>query len=211
MRVKDLGQNSGNAQLINLNGILLVFKPEPREPYGVQLWRSNGTESGTVAIKLFTSVSYGRSVWDADFAIANGVLLFGAADEENGVGLWRSDGTAAGTVRIRDGVAGGFSLPPSFVTVAGSKVFFTANDSLHGEELWSLPLAAISGPCVGDCDNDTKVTVDELVRGVNIALGDLLLGQCPSFDTNQDHRVTVDELVAGVSAALNGCVPNGKP
>lgn len=61
------------------------------------------------------------------------------------------------------------------------------------------------GPCVGDCDDDHKVTVDELVKGVNIALGNLTLDQCSAFNCNGTGHVTVDCLVKGVNAALNGC------
>lgn len=59
--------------------------------------------------------------------------------------------------------------------------------------------------CVGDCSDDKKVTVDELVRGVNIALGHALVADCSAFDTNADRRATVNELVAAVAAALAGC------
>ena len=59
--------------------------------------------------------------------------------------------------------------------------------------------------CTGDCNEDSLVTVDELVKGVNIALGQLPVGDCPAFDANEDGAVTVDELVAGVNAALSGC------
>ena len=60
-------------------------------------------------------------------------------------------------------------------------------------------------PCVGDCNDDHEVTVDELIKGVDIALGTLPLGDCPSFDTNGDGEVTVNELIQGVNNALNGC------
>ena len=59
--------------------------------------------------------------------------------------------------------------------------------------------------CVGDCDMNGEVTVDELVRGVSIALGNLPLSRCFSVDSNGNHNVTVDELVAAVNDALNGC------
>jgi hypothetical protein len=49
------------------------------------------------------------------------------------------------------------------------------------------------------------VTIDELIKGVNIALGALPLEACPPFDRNEDGAVTVDELVAAVSNALYGC------
>jgi hypothetical protein len=65
--------------------------------------------------------------------------------------------------------------------------------------------APLSVPCVGDCDQNGSVSVDELVKGVNIALGSASLDDCPSFDTNGDDRVTIDELIAAIDAALKGC------
>jgi hypothetical protein len=59
--------------------------------------------------------------------------------------------------------------------------------------------------CVGDCDDKGTVTVDELVMGVNIALGTATLDDCDAFDSSHDGTVTVDELVIAVNAALNGC------
>ncbi|MFQ5667609.1 MAG: hypothetical protein ACE5I7_14450 [Candidatus Binatia bacterium] len=61
--------------------------------------------------------------------------------------------------------------------------------------------------CAGDCDTSNSVTVDELVRGVRIALGSLALADCASFDANADGQVTVDELLQAVNAALVGCPP----
>jgi hypothetical protein len=50
------------------------------------------------------------------------------------------------------------------------------------------------------------VTVDELVRAVNIALGSGPADECPGADVNRDGQVTIDELVKAVNAALSGCV-----
>ena len=49
------------------------------------------------------------------------------------------------------------------------------------------------------------VTVDELVTGVNIALGTTMLDQCQAFDCNGNGHVTVDCFVHAVNRALNGC------
>jgi hypothetical protein len=59
--------------------------------------------------------------------------------------------------------------------------------------------------CAGDCGGDRMVTVNELITGVNIALGAAGAGQCPSVDGNGDGAVVVNELVAAVANALNGC------
>jgi parallel beta-helix repeat protein len=57
---------------------------------------------------------------------------------------------------------------------------------------------------VGDCDGDGNVTVDELILGVGIILGNELVTDCPTFDRNGDGQITVDELVRAVTAALLG-------
>jgi pimeloyl-ACP methyl ester carboxylesterase len=59
--------------------------------------------------------------------------------------------------------------------------------------------------CVGDCDGDGEVTIDELILGVNIALGTMSVDVCHAFDVNWDGQVTVEELVSAVDAALDGC------
>src|SRR5262249_35031737 len=49
---------------------------------------------------------------------------------------------------------------------------------------------AASG-CIGDCNNDVAVTVDEIVIGVNIALEAAPLARCPRFDCNGTGQATV--------------------
>lgn len=66
-----------------------------------------------------------------------------------------------------------------------------------------------TGGCVGDCNGDNAVTVNELIKGVNIALGNAELDTCPSFDTNGDLEVTINEIIQAVNAALTGCPPSG--
>lgn len=60
-------------------------------------------------------------------------------------------------------------------------------------------------PCGGDCNADGMVTVDELLRGVNIALGNQPISDCLGFDRSGDGTVTVDELIFAVTLALDGC------
>ena len=65
--------------------------------------------------------------------------------------------------------------------------------------------------CVGDCNGDGKVTIDELILGVNIALGTQSVDVCPAFDVNSDGQVTIDELVSAVNNALDGCPATATP
>jgi alpha-tubulin suppressor-like RCC1 family protein len=67
------------------------------------------------------------------------------------------------------------------------------------------PLPPPPIPCVGDCNGDGQVTVDELIIGINIALGNALLSACPQFDQNNDGAITVNEIIVAVNNALNGC------
>lgn len=58
--------------------------------------------------------------------------------------------------------------------------------------------------CTGDCNGDDLVTIDELVAGVDLALG-RNRGGCAAFDGNQDGSVRIDELVGAVAGALFDC------
>jgi hypothetical protein len=71
--------------------------------------------------------------------------------------------------------------------------------------------SAAQGQCVGDCDGNGEVTVDELIVGVDIVLGTAALDDCPSFDADGNGEVTVDELIVGVNNALQGCGPTPTP
>lgn len=60
-------------------------------------------------------------------------------------------------------------------------------------------------PCIGDCNGNGVVTVNEIIIGVNIALGNAPVTACPAFDPNHDDRVGINELIAAVSNLLYGC------
>lgn len=59
-------------------------------------------------------------------------------------------------------------------------------------------------PCP-DCDDDGRVTVDELVTHIGIALQTSPLDACVVADADGDGVVTVHEVIGGVQAALGGC------
>ncbi len=59
--------------------------------------------------------------------------------------------------------------------------------------------------CAGDCNQDTQVTIDEILALVNIALGNSELPSCPAADISGDGMVTIDEIILAVGDALNDC------
>lgn len=66
--------------------------------------------------------------------------------------------------------------------------------------------------CVGDCNRDHQVTVDEILTMVNIDLGNLPITACLRGDGNGDGMITVDEILLAENNALNGCpVPGLAP
>lgn len=71
----------------------------------------------------------------------------------------------------------------------------------------ATPTASPTPPpgCVGDCDGGGTVTIDELIRGVSIALGNTALEACPVFDPGGNGTVEVNEIITAVNNALNGC------
>jgi DNA-binding beta-propeller fold protein YncE len=59
--------------------------------------------------------------------------------------------------------------------------------------------------CLGDCNRDCVVTIDELIRGVGVGLNTAPLDQCVAFDGDFDGTVAISELVQGIGRSLNGC------
>ena len=60
--------------------------------------------------------------------------------------------------------------------------------------------------CRGDCDGDGAITVAELVRLVNVALGSLPLEDCAAGDRNGDGAIAIDELTRAVQHAIDECL-----
>ncbi len=95
------------------------------------LWKTDGTNAGTIQIKSFSSIR--------DMFKFNNMLYFRADDGVNGIELWKSDGTTPGTQMVKNinptgDFMGSFDL---WLNVVGlNEFFFTAEDGIHGRELW---------------------------------------------------------------------------
>ncbi len=63
----------------------------------------------------------------------------------------------------------------------------------------------IGTSCVGDCNGDGQVAINELIRGVNINLGNADVSTCLAMDGNGDGFVAINELIQAVNNSLNGC------
>lgn len=92
----------------------------------------------------------------------------------------------------------------------GEDALFGAGNSVDGSEdqagdEFSTTTIAIRVRCAGDCSDDEMVTVDELVHGIDIALGGHPIDDCPLADGDGDGTVSISDLVAAVDSAVNGC------
>lgn len=110
---------------------------------GPELWRTDGTAAGTV---LVADLFPGRDGTQfSELTDARGQLYFAADRGLEGSEPWRSDGTPAGTELLKDirpGIVPGYlgdrqaSSEPREFTPVGSIVVFSADDGVHGRELW---------------------------------------------------------------------------
>ncbi len=66
-----------------------------------ELWKSDGTEAGTVLVKKFRPNSYDYAYTKNLIAAPNGTDLFFSANDGTGMALWKSDGTTDGTTIIK--------------------------------------------------------------------------------------------------------------
>ena len=130
--------------LINVNGTLffVLYKTS-------SLYKTDGTKEGTVLVKNFNNYKQ-----TCDLIAFNGKLYFNCDDNgKHGVELWVSDGTEAGTKMVKninteiDYSYGDVRDHSSVIDinhevinldrcVYNNLLFFTAEDSIHGRELW---------------------------------------------------------------------------
>jgi hypothetical protein len=81
----------------------------------------------------------------------------------------------------------------------------TATNTASASRTSTPEATATVPPCAGDCNRDRTVGLNELITGVDIALGSAPLARCPNVDRNEDGAVTIDELVGAVDQSIDGC------
>src|SRR6185295_3330201 len=94
-------------------------------PGGTTLWKSDGTDAGTVPITMLSDGTQSASVLTATGGLLYLVLGTGTATPT----LWRSDGTAAGTFPL-------LTTDASDLTAVGGRLFFRRL-AAGGDELWT--------------------------------------------------------------------------
>ena len=176
---------------------------------GLELWKSDGTGPGTVLVKDVnpTGDIIPWAGWQWIFlppAVVGHTIFFGADDGSHGIELWRSDGTADGTVLVKDiappGAWGGLSDPRGLASVDGV-VYFSADDGVHGRELWRSDGTAAGTVMVKDISvasgDPGKAT------GVN---GTVLFG---AFDDKDGYELWRTDGTAAGTVIVKDICPRG--
>jgi ELWxxDGT repeat protein len=133
--LKDINVGSAGSSASNLTAIngQLFFSAEDGIN-GREVWKTNGTEAGTILVKDINPGA-GSSL-PSEFINANGIIYFVADDGVHGTELWKSDGSAGGTAMVKDILAGATGSTPSYFVRVNGAIFFIADDGIHGRELW---------------------------------------------------------------------------
>lgn len=66
-----------------------------------ELWKSDGTEVGTVEVKKFRPNSFDYAYTSNLIPTPDGTGLLFTADDGSGIALWKSDGTTIGTIKVK--------------------------------------------------------------------------------------------------------------
>ena len=140
--------------------------------HGRELWISNGSAAGTHLVKDINTQT--SPSFPSELTRIGNIVYFAAGDSIHGSQLWRTDGTAAGTRMVKGINPGGVVPNPVLpgetipaganvqqLTVLGGILYFTANDGLHGQELWRSDGTAAGTRMVKDVNpgpNDSSIS-----------------------------------------------------
>lgn len=117
-------------EMIGTKQYLIGTLLTPREDH-FALWRSDGTQSGTIVLLEGTGEFRVDSL-----RRLNDIILFAASDREHGKELWRTDGTKAGTYLLKDLLPGPQGSNVRYLTNWKGIIYFEATDKNRESFLW---------------------------------------------------------------------------
>lgn len=136
--VKDIrpgAEGSQPATLVAL-GTKVLFSADDGT-HGREPWITDGTTTGTTMVIDIHAGALASLDRLTPTIVHQGAAYLSADDGVHGPELWRTNGTAAGTTLVADLVAGATGSSPRPYASVGTRLFVSANDAVHGRELFT--------------------------------------------------------------------------
>ena len=217
VQVRDINPgaaSSAPANLIDVDGVLF-FRASTHPLYAsldLALWKSDGTEDGTVKVKDIDYSGIGG------LAVLGDTLFFRGGDEFTRDELWKSDGTEEGTVLVRDIDPDGGTYPDE-LTVSNGVLYFVAYDPLYSRELFRSDGSYLGTQIVHDVrpGGDPSIEVDVTftpaaagpASGLLHAIGFENDVRVPLAGAGVAPEPTPEELIAEILTAFDAAVADG--
>lgn len=170
-----------------------------------ELWKSNGTEAGTVLIEA----PYSGSTHPTSLHVYNNTLFFNASQWTGnaGIELWKSDGST--TSMIYDIYVGSNHSSTAYHVGVNNKLFFSAQDAVHGIELWALDVANTGGVLQSALDKKIKLYPNPVLENIYFDIDQYkgsysefeifnIQGTIVKHDKIVGNRIGVAELTPGL-------------
>jgi hypothetical protein len=188
---------SGAAMLTNLAGTR-TFLQVPAEPLG-PLWTPTPTATATATSTPRPTFTFTATATPASTATPSTTATPTVTPSATNPPTATPTPTPSGVP-----TASPTSEPTATATAASTGTSSPLPSATPGVAATSTPTHVPAPACVGDCNGDGAVTVDEIITMVSVALGEAG-AECGAGDRDGDGEITVDEILAAIDHALNGC------
>ncbi len=157
-----------------------------------ELWKTNGTEIGTVKVSDLESSEVTSANWTYRFV--NNKILFTYYGGESGQEIWVSDGTSEGTFILKDFNPGFRSSYPELIHANDNLLFAALNSGDTGKEVWASNGNMGNALFLGDLNSsgesisikDYKVAESDIVLRIN---RDFTQSQVPNLVTISEDNI----------------------
>ena len=190
---------SAPAQFTSVNGTVIFAATSGDE--GRELWKTDGTEAGTVLLK---------DIWPGNqssspliLAATASTVFFAANDGTHGVELWKTDGSEAGTVLVKDIFPGSEGGNPLSGIIFNGMLFFSAQNYDRNYELWKSDGTEAGTVMVTDLQSNSVNPGSNPTRFVSIGTKLLFL----AYTDTPGQELWATDGTAGGTALVKDITP----
>ncbi|MEM8523392.1 MAG: T9SS type A sorting domain-containing protein [Bacteroidota bacterium] len=126
----------------NINALLglehMLYFTASSENNIAELWKSDGSTEGTTLVKVLDRGFNANRPYRL-IPLTDNTFVFDHKNDSYGYEIWVSDGTEQGTYALCDIYSEEQSSHVNNFFAYNNKLFFTAEDGIHGREIWIIP------------------------------------------------------------------------